>query len=110
MADPPRASRLAGDRIHAQRLERQGAPEIDFDKRDLSPVLKGDAGPLAKGSGESSAGARPALPPLRRDDSRSGPGDQRAACREIRRTIRETVSTEGALEGAERRGLHTLSC
>src|SRR5438445_6603470 len=109
MAKPRRTPRLAGDGIHAHWVGRQGASETDFDQRDLSPVLQGDAGPAAKRSGESLAGARSAFAPIGGDDSRSSAGSERLARRENRRTIRKALSAEGAVEGAGRRGLHTRS-
>ena len=41
VAQPPRTARLAGHRVHRERLGRQGAPEADRHVRHLSPELAG---------------------------------------------------------------------
>ena len=104
MAVASRTARLAGHRIHPQRLGHEGDAEADRHQRRLPAVVESHAGTGGARSGKSPAGARPALPPARRNDSRPGALRRRAAHRKDRRAFRQAVSAGRSLEGAVHAG------
>ena len=73
-----RAARLAGRRVHGERLEPEAPAPADRDIGDLSPVVARDARASGARPVQPPAGAGAAVPGRRRDRARHRPGGQRA--------------------------------
>ena len=97
------AARLAGDRVRAHRLGREGAAEDHRDERDVPAVVEGDRRELVQNDPENrllARGPRTRLPAeMVRDQALAMAG---LLVRQGRRAVREAVSAAGPLEGTGR--------
>ncbi len=103
VAGPPGIAGLAGDGVHGQRVEREGAAEDDRDERDVPAVFEDDARAAAERPGKPAAGARAEDALRAGDNSRSGAGAVGPVGGEGRRAVGEALSAGGAVAGIGRR-------
>ncbi len=99
-AEPPRAARLAGRRVHGARLEPEGDPARDRELGHLPAGLLRERLPARAGSGQPAAGPRRSLQNRGRDGARRGARRRGAAEPEARRAERLPATARGRLERA----------
>ena len=105
-ARPARPAGLAGQRVSEQ-LGREGDAAADRHLGHLPAIVASQRRTAREGPGESTARARSALPPPRRDGARQCAGRQRSAQQEHRRPQRVPLSAARDLgRTVARRNLH----